>query len=149
SSMNINNRILIIDDNRAIHEDFRKIFCPVVDEMNRIEAEFFGDAPVESKNPVFEVDSAYQGEEGVAKVCQALDEGRPYAVAFVDVRIPPGMDGIETISCLRALCPDIQIVICTAYADYSWHEIVGRIGRSDQILVLKKPFAAVEAQQLA
>jgi two-component system, NtrC family, sensor kinase len=145
----INNRILIIDDNRAIHEDFRKILCPRADDMDRVEAEFFGDAVTDEKSPVFEVDSAYQGDEGVAKLCESLDEGRPYAVAFVDVRMPPGMDGIETISCLRALCPDIQIVICTAYSDYSWQEIVSRIGRSDQILVLKKPFAAVEAQQLA
>ncbi len=145
----INNRVLVIDDNRAIHEDFRKILCPPQDDIEQAEAAFFGDAAPEEKHPTFEVDSAYQGEDGVAKLCQSVDEGRPYAVAFVDVRMPPGMDGIETIACLRALCPDIQIVICTAYADYSWQEIVGRIGRSDQLLVLKKPFAAVEALQIA
>lgn len=144
-----NRRILIIDDNRAIHDDFRKILCPDRREIDHLEAEFFDDIVPISEQPVFEVDSAYQGTEGVAALCQALEEGRPYAVAFVDVRMPPGADGIQTAEMLWQLCPELQIVICTAYSDYSWQEMIGRLGNRERLLVMKKPFSSVEALQLA
>ncbi len=144
------NRILVIDDNRAIHDDFRKILGPSdTGAIDLAEASFFGDPLPGPAQPVFEIDSAYQGEEGIAFVRKALNEERPYSLAFVDVRMPPGMDGIETAAKLWEICPDLQIVICTAYTDYSWQEMVGRLGTSDRLLVLKKPFAAVEALQLA
>ena len=148
-SLPANHRILVIDDNRAIHDDFRKILCPEQSEIDAAEAEFFGGQAPVSLQPVFEVDSAFQGSEGVAAVRRALEEGRPYAMAFVDVRMPPGADGIETAEMLWRLCPELQIVICTAYSDYSWTEMIMRLGNRDQLLVLKKPFAAVEALQLA
>ena len=80
---------------------------------------------------------------------QALENGRPYAMAFVDVRMPPGWDGVETTRRILAVDPDIQIVICTAYADYSWEEMFEKIGNRDGLLILKKPFDTVEALQLA
>ena len=146
-----NHRILVIDDNRAIHDDFRKILCPAGNTIDQAAAEFFGasvrgDAPAQ---PVFDVDSAYQGEEGVAAMSGAMGQGRPYAMAFIDVRMPPGMDGIETAERLWKICPELQVVICTAYSDYSWEEMVSRLGHRDRLLVLKKPFAAIEALQLA
>lgn len=150
--MNIppHNRILVIDDNRAIHDDFRKILVPsAAGAIDLAEASFFGDPLPGPEQPLFEIGSAYQGEEGVTLVRRALEEGRPYAMAFVDVRMPPGMDGIETAARLWELCPDLQVVVCTAYSDYSWQEMIGRLGASDRLLVLKKPFAAVEALQLA
>lgn len=97
----------------------------------------------------FEFDSAYQGQEGLERVCQARAEGRPYAVAFVDVRMPPGWDGIETISHLRRVDPDLQTVVCTAYSDYSWKAMHHRLGYSDSLLILKKPFDHIEIVQLA
>ena len=144
-----NNRILVIDDNRAIHGDFRKILCPANDTIDQAAAEFFGGPAPAPGPPVFEIDSAYQGEEGVAALSRTLEEGRPYAMAFVDVRMPPGMDGIETAERLWQLCPELQVVICTAHSDYSWEEMVSRLGNRDRLLVLKKPFAAIEALQLA
>src|SRR5258708_39844432 len=90
-------RILDIDDNAAIHEDFRKILCPANVDFDRVEAAFFSDAMADQTQPGFEIDSAFQGEEGVAKVRQALEAGRPYSVGFVGVRIPPGLDGVATV----------------------------------------------------
>ncbi len=148
-STHSNRRILIIDDNAAIHEDFRKILCPATGDFDRIEAEFFREATPARSQPGFEIDSAFQGEEGVAKVRASLAEGKPYAMAFVDVRMPPGMDGVETAEQLWGLAPSLQVVICTAYSDYSWAEMLNRLGASDRFLVLKKPFASVEALQLA
>ena len=82
-------------------------------------------------------------------VKQAATEGRPFALAFVDGRMPPGWDGVETIVHIWRAHPELQIVICTAYSDYSWEQIIARVGESDSLVILKKPFDAVEVQQLA
>jgi two-component system, NtrC family, sensor kinase len=94
------------------------------------------------------VDSAAQGKEALALVRAAVDARQPYAVAFVDIRMPPGWDGVETIEHLWAVDPKLQVVICTAHSDYAWGDIVDRLGASDGLLVLKKPFDAVEALQM-
>ncbi len=148
-----NQRILIVDDNPSIHEDFRKILGPadakMAEELDAAEASLFGDKADVPRAQNFRIDSAFQGQEGLEKVRVASNEGQPYAVAFVDVRMPPGWDGIETISRIWSEFPDLQIVICTAYSDYSWDEIAKSVGNSDQILVLKKPFDNVEVLQMA
>ncbi|HYP16851.1 MAG TPA: ATP-binding protein, partial [Opitutus sp.] len=145
-------RVLIVDDSRAIHDDFRKILGAKARSRaaSDIEAELFG-APAAPKEMggSFELDSAYQGEEALAMVQRALAEGRPYAMAFMDVRMPPGWDGIETTSKIWAVDPNLQIVICTAYSDYSWGEMIAKLGQSDRLVILKKPFDNVEALQLA
>src|SRR5262249_8668451 len=96
-----------------------------------------------------EIDSAYQGQEGLALIEEAVKKGKPYAMAFVDVRMPPGWDGVETTSRIWQVCPDLQIVICTAYSDYSWDEMAAKLKGSDRLLILKKPFDMVEVLQLA
>ena len=150
-----NRRLLIIDDNPAIHEDFRKILVPDDAPANACgieedEAAIFGDAPVATaQSVVFEVDSASQGQEGLDLIRRALQEKRPYTMAFVDVRMPPGWDGIETTRQIWSICPDLQIVICTAYSDYSWSDMQEQIKPRDRLLILKKPFDTVEVLQLA
>jgi len=148
-----NRRILVIDDNPAIHEDFRKILGPVdvklANELGATEAQLFGDEPQVSQSLGFEIESAFQGREGLDKVRAAVVAGKPYAVAFVDVRMPPGWDGVETIGHIWKEFPDLQVVICTAYSDYSWDEIAKAVGNTDHMLVLKKPFDNVEVLQMA
>src|SRR5690242_10331023 len=145
-----NRRVLIIDDNHSIHDDFRKILSPPsAAELNATETAVFGSIqdPIEAIQ--FEVESAYQGPEGLLMVQKRLEGRLPYAMAFVDVRMPPGWDGVETSARLWQVDPDLQIVICTAYMDYSWEEMVGKLGHSDGFVILKKPFEAVEVLQLA
>ncbi len=143
-------RILIIDDTPAIHDDFRKILSKVeTPALDEARAALFGSPTAPSEQVNFVLDSAYQGQEGLAQVERALTDGRPYALAFVDIRMPPGWDGIETISRLWAADPDLQVVICTAYSDYSWDQVIERLGRTDSLLILKKPFDGVEVLQLA
>ncbi len=144
-----NRRILVIDDNRSIHEDFRKILAPAAsdeDELEAAEAALFGTA---KQTQTFTIDTASQGEEGFHMVQRAMAEGRPYAMAFVDVRMPPGWDGIETTRQIWQVCPDMQIVICTAYADCSWSDVQEQIKPRDRMLILKKPFDIIEVLQLA
>jgi PAS domain S-box-containing protein len=145
-----NRRILIVDDNTSIHADFRNILSPdnsADAAANEMEAVLFDDHKPEEMG--FELDSAFQGQEGFEMVKRALAENRPYALAFVDVRMPPGWDGIETIARIWEVDPELQIVVCTAYADYSWEEMRAKVGQPDSLLVLKKPFDNIEVQQLA
>ncbi len=145
-------RILVIDDNPAIHEDFRKVLMRPAsggDDLLDMEAALFGavNQPVSAQE--FDIDFASQGKEGLEMLKQAQGTDRPYAVAFVDGRMPPGWDGIETIAQLWKVCPDLQIVFCTAYADYTWQEIQYELGVQDGLLILKKPFDNLEVLQLA
>jgi len=145
-----NRRVLIIDDDTRIHEDFRKILGEKDDksEYDQIEAKLFSGDATHTDSIVYELDSAYQGEEGYEKVLAANNEGRPYAMAFVDMRMPPGWDGLETIKRIWVIDSQIQLVICTAYSDYSWNEVLYHLGASDRLIILKKPFDMVEVQQL-
>ncbi len=82
-------------------------------------------------------------------VVRALAENRPYALAFVDVRMPPGWDGVETIERLWQVDAQLQIALCTAYSDYSWEALSERLDLSDSLLILKKPFDTIEIRQMA
>jgi signal transduction histidine kinase len=147
-----NRRILLVDDNPTIHDDFRRILVPdrSSGDLDAEAARLFGLAASSTGSvPEFEVDFALQGEEALALLIQARAAGRPYALAFVDMRMPPGWDGLTTIQKLWAEDSDLQVVICTAYSDHSWDEIRSKLPTSERWLVLKKPFDKVEAVQLA
>jgi EAL domain-containing protein (putative c-di-GMP-specific phosphodiesterase class I)/DNA-binding NarL/FixJ family response regulator len=147
-----NRRVLVIDDNAAIHDDFRKILCPSrLDDaaLDQVESLLFGQSGDRPAQAGFELQFATQGEEGVEMVIRARAAHRPYAMAFIDVRMPPGMDGVETTARIWQIDPEIQIVICTAYSDHSWEQILKKLGRSDRLVVLKKPFDNIEVLQLA
>jgi diguanylate cyclase len=142
-------RLLMIDDNPRIHEDYRKILVGRDHgEVSSAAAALFG-APTTQEGPSFDVDSAMQGRDGVEHARRALDEGRPYSVAFVDMRMPPGWDGLETIEQLWKIDPEVQVVVCSAYTDYDWLELLARLGHSDKLIVIKKPFEPIEILQSA
>jgi signal transduction histidine kinase len=146
-----NRRILLVDDMPTIHDDFRKILVPrepARSALDAAKAALFGDEP-KTASPRFELDSAYQGEEGLAKVVDSVRADRPYAMAFVDMRMPPGWDGVTTIEHLWRADPRLQVVICTAYSDTSWEEVLTRLDARDRLLILKKPFDNIEVRQLA
>ncbi len=145
-------RILVIDDNQAIHQDFAKILmkaCREDTSLDDLEEALFGEARTREEPPGFRLDFATQGAEGLTMVEQALAEGQPYTLAFVDSRMPPGMDGIETVQGLWQRDQELQIVLCTAYTDYSWQEIRSTLGETDNLLILKKPFDNMEVLQMA
>jgi signal transduction histidine kinase len=148
---NKNLRILVVDDNHAIHEDFRRILeAQTEDEsLKRARAALFGESSLVQALDRFEVDYADQGQAALALVQMARREERPYAVAFVDMRMPSGWDGLETIERLWEADGRLQVVICTAYSDHSWAEIAARLEMNDRLLILRKPFDAIEVQQIA
>jgi signal transduction histidine kinase len=144
-----NNRILIVDDNRGIHEDFHKILRASPDEarLEVTEAALF-DQPA-ARRPEFALTSAFQGEQALDLVRRAQAAGEPFALAFVDVRMPPGIDGVETAQRLWAIDPELQIVICSAYSDYGWRDMTAQFGAAERWVLLKKPFDNIEVLQLA
>jgi len=145
-------RILVIDDNRAIHEDFAKILVRLTPsgDLADLEADLFDTPAPAARTPVnFDVSFADQGEVGARMVEAAIAEGRPFSVAFVDMRMPPGWDGVATIKRMWELDPELQCVICTAYSDYSWEDILEQLGINDRLLLLRKPFDSAEVGQLA
>ncbi|MEM9410551.1 MAG: ATP-binding protein [Planctomycetota bacterium] len=153
ASEEFNRRILIVDDNLKIHEDYRKIFDSVEDDGGFVDIEeaFFGTtiSKDKSKIPNFFLEFTTDGEEAVDKLTRATSMGLRFAMAFVDMRMPNNWDGLTTIEHLWAVDPELEIVICTAYSDYKWSEIIERLGFSDQLLLLKKPFDVVEIYQMA
>jgi diguanylate cyclase len=145
-------RVLTIDDNPAIHEDFKKILSRDTNADTALAAEealLLGDVLPQNEDSRFEFYSALQGEAGVELARRARVEGRPFAVAFIDMRMPPGWDGLKTIEQLWKVDPDVQVVICSAYTEYGWSELRSRLGPSDKLLVLKKPFESIEILQAA
>ncbi len=169
-----NHRILVVDDNEGIHLDLRKVLA----HRSGFESELDPDTLELCKRArvpptLFEIDSAYQGKEGLEMLHRSVEEGRPYALAFVDIRMPPGWDGVETITHFWKICPELQVVICTGYADYSWDalatrltalsntvittdlsdhatpQLVPRLGDSDNLIIIKKPFDHIVVLQLA
>jgi len=152
NTLPIKRRVLVVDDNPAIHEDFRKILGGNADgntELLAAERLLLGEAAAPVARPAFEIDTALQGQEGVARVKKALEEEQPYAMAFIDMRMPPGWDGLETILRLWELDPHVQVVICSAHSDYDWTEVVACLDHSDKLLVIKKPFEPIEVLQCA
>ncbi len=152
-TVDTNRRILLVDDNPAIHEDYRKILTApdpgITTVLAELESDLFGHRPGWSRSEHFNVESALGGAEAALLVQQAADRDQPYAMAFVDVRMPPGYDGLEAAARMWQIDPDIQMVICTAYSDCTWSDMVERLGRAEQWVVLKKPFDAIEVRQLA
>lgn len=149
-------RVLVVDDNTAIHDDFRKILAAGESGAGAVDAEaaalFGGDPIAVSAAPAageFALEFAPQGQAALAQVRAARAAGRPFALAFVDMRMPPGWDGLTTILELWKADPEIQTVICTAYSDRSWEEIQAALTARDRWLVLKKPFDRIEVLQLA
>lgn len=123
-------RILLVDDNEAIHDIFTKILCqPRVGKESITE---------------IEIDSTQSGEEALL-VLKASK--KPYTIAIVDMRMP-GWNGLETVQKLWEVDANIQIIICTAYSDFSWPEISNALGQNGNYLILKKPFDHCEILQL-
>jgi len=150
---NPNHRILVVDDNEAIHEDFKKILAApaseAASEVDQLASSLFGDPKPTEPQIEFTLTHALQGQEALELVQTSLTTDRPYAMAFVDVRMPPGWNGIETVEKIWELEREIEIVLCTAYSDFSWEEISRRLTHPERLLILRKPSDPLEVRQLA
>lgn len=148
-------RILAIDDAPEILAAYQQVLCPEAglqvfeSEMEGLAASLFGKGSEMSSPPLFELVLSRQADEGVEKTKTAIQEGRPFAVAFIDVRLPPGRDGVWAAEQLRKIDPDLQIVIVTAYSDVDPLDIAERVRPEDKLLYVQKPFYPQEIRQFA
>ncbi len=148
---NLESRVLIVDDNPLIHDDFRKVLRSTragVAELNELESLMF-DTQADEPAQQYHLDFAYQGEEALDLARRALAEGKPYRLAFVDMRMPPGWDGLRTMIELKQLDPNLQFVVCSAYSDYDCDEVSRRMGIAGSVLHLAKPFSPADIRQIA
>jgi signal transduction histidine kinase len=134
-----NRRLLVVDDQEVIHFSFRTAFGGPPR----------GAPDADSPQEGYDVDFATSGEKGLDLIRRGIQCDEPHALAFVDMYMPQGWDGVETITRFWETSPDLQIVVCTAFTDYSWSQIIARLGKVDQLLILKKPFDKIEVRQLA
>jgi transcriptional regulator with PAS, ATPase and Fis domain len=144
-----NNRVLIVDDQEEIHDDFEEILKPGLSGSSTDElAKSFISEVDDNFLPEFELFHARSGEEAYEIVKAGKESNRPIAVAHIDARMPPGIDGIETTRLIRQIEKDIEIVIMTAYTDKSLSEIVRDMELLHKLLYIRKPFAREEIQQI-
>lgn len=145
-------RILVIDDNLEIHADLKKILSFELsgdEDLAELDKKLFGTShQLFESLPHFQIDSAMQGEEGCRMVREALQTQQRYAVIFVDVRMPPTMDGIQVTKAILKMDKHTQIVICTAYTDYTWDNLIEALGLQENLLIVRKPFDAIVIRQM-
>lgn len=148
-------RILAVDDEQDMLNAYQKVLCPDT-ESNELETEIeglttrlFGEEPQETLPPLFELVLCHQADEAVEKARVAVEENKPFAVAFIDVRLPPGRDGVWAAERLRTIDPYLQIVMVTAYSDIDPSEIACRVLPEDKLLYVQKPFYPQEIRQFA
>ena len=144
-----NVRVLIVDDQKEIHDDFAEMLKPQLSEAwaDKLAAAFVTEEE-QSFLPEFELVHARSGEEACDIVRVAKERSRPIAVAYIDIRMPPGVDGIETIRRVREVDRDVEVVIMTAYADRSLPEVIQHVEPLHKVLYIRKPFAREEIQQM-
>ena len=144
-----NYRVLVVDDQEEIHNDFEEMLSsgPTKRATDELADAFVSqsDKPV---LPQFELSHATSGEEACAMVKAAEEANRPFALAYVDVRMPPGADGIETVRQIRQFERDLEIVIMTAYSDKTLTDIVNDMELLHKLLYIRKPFSREEIQQI-
>ena len=137
-----NRRVLIVDDQDNIHKDFKEILDSNVEESasDSLAKAFLKE---EFATPVrtFQLLHAHSGEEACKIVRSAREDGRPIALGYVDVRMPPGIDGVETVRRIRKIDRDIEIVIMTAYTDMPLSRLLHDMGLLHKLLYVRKPFS--------
>ncbi len=154
---NGNKRILIIDDDHDIWKSYQLVLQAdsqdKTSSMSQLNALLLEEQPKDNQAPSeeaphFDLSYASQGQEGYEMVKQAIRDKQPFAIAFVDIRMPPGWDGMETASHIRKFDPNIELVIVTAYSDRSREEIAKAVGTLHKLLFFRKPFDPEELMQV-
>lgn len=146
-------RTLIVDDEVSLLDDYNRILRPPAETQAeglfaKLESELFGAAVGHKRFPEIDIVAVEQGRDAVEAVRAALEEGRPFAVAFIDLYLAPGLDGLRTAEQVRALDPDVHIVLVSAQALIHPVEMSERVPPADQLYFVNKPFHAAEIQQL-
>ena len=152
-------RVLVVDDEPEIRDAYKQILCDTevnleMTGFHELRSRLFRKNPTEALRQAatratsFETVFCQQASEAVAAVKESLARNEPFAVAFIDMRMPPGQDGVWAATRIRELDPALEIVICTAYSDADPGEIGGYVPPEDKLSYLQKPFHPHEIRQM-
>ncbi len=147
-----NRRILVVDDHPSIHHDFKKILgcsSPQNQELHALTSSLFNLDSSQKQDKGYRITSAYQGEEAIEMILNAQERKQPFSLVFMDINMPPGIDGVKAAQKILARVPLIQIVLVSAYSDYSWEDLFRTFGETQRLLFLGKPFDITVIKQLA
>lgn len=152
-------RVLVADDDRGILAAYKVAFgsltpSPAQDRLASMAASLFAptggeEASADGQLPPFDVVFVDQGRDAVAAVQAGLEAGDPFKLAFLDMRMPPGIDGKETARQIRKADPNVHLVIVTGYSDYTPSDVAKVAGPADKLGYLVKPFEIDEIVQVA
>ncbi|WP_152048639.1 putative bifunctional diguanylate cyclase/phosphodiesterase [Aureimonas psammosilenae] len=151
-------RVLVADDDTLVLEAYRRVLDGLTasaasdaSDFDALSAELFGEETASDPGDALLAGITYcrQGLDAIGKVEEAFAEGQPFAIVFLDMRMPPGIDGLETARRIRRIDPDVNIVIVTGYSDHKPAEITAAVGKPERLFYLLKPFDGDELQQLA
>jgi two-component system, cell cycle sensor histidine kinase PleC len=147
-------RILIADDEPSILNAYSSVLLADAKAkqgdagLDDLEAELFGDSQQQAAQ-AYELQLCQQGQQAVAAVKAAAAEGRPFSVAFLDVRMPPGINGVETAKEIRSIDPGLNIVFVTGYSDTDPRDMARIVPPVERLFYVAKPFQPLELQQFA
>lgn len=153
-------RILIADDEPAIQQSYQKILCPAqqadsnLSKTRDMAAALFNQSTsdndtTEDLDIAFDLTLCSQAEQAVDAIARSKTENKSFSVAFLDMRMPPGRDGLWAAEQIRKLDNDIEIVFVTGFSDIHPRQIVRQVGPADKIFYIQKPFASTELFQTA
>jgi predicted signal transduction protein with EAL and GGDEF domain len=153
-------RVLVVDDEPGVRDAYRQVLAESdvsqeVEGFRELRSKLFSrNAPERSRakarphSTTFEPVFCDQAQAAVAAVKEALAHSQPFAVVFLDMRMPPGPDGVWAAAQIRELDPAVEIVICTAYSDADPSDIGGLVPPEDKLSYLQKPFHPHEVRQM-
>jgi len=149
----LNRRILLVDDEPKILEELEKVLAPDNQgnaELNELENRLFNKSGTNRRKVTsYSVCCCHQGDEAIEQIRGSVEKDEPFAVAFIDIRMPPGPDGVTTAEQIRKLDPNVQIVMMTGFSDFDISEISHRIPPEDKLLYMQKPIHSQEIRQFA
>lgn len=150
-------RLLVADDDVGVIAAYRLVLETMPDPatannlfgLSALESELFGATETPAEVPNWRVKFVDQGMDAVREVQWAIDDGDPFTAIFLDVRMPPGIDGYETATRIRAIDPEVHIVVVTAFSDYTYEEFVQTAGPAEHLTLMPKPVWPEELRKVA
>jgi len=148
-------RILAVDDEQSMLDAYQRVLAPLQQpsvsqsEMEELAARLFGAQPGTDSQLNYHLVLCQQGDEAVELVRSSINAGQPFSVVFLDMRLPPGPDGVATAEQIRAIDPQVEILFVTAYSDHDPYEIARKVPPADKLLYIQKPFHPQEIRQFA
>jgi CheY-like chemotaxis protein len=142
-------RVLIADDDEHILECYREAFgeseaTDYMKALNILDAELFDVIEDSNAAPVFEVVSCNQGNDAIDLAEKATNEGHPFDVVILDVRMPPGIDGVEAGSQIRKMDPEVEIVFVTGFSDVRRADLERRVPPPMKLHYFNKPISFIQ-----